>query len=252
MKQDRSDDLTGVAVIGMVGRFPGAPDLETFWQNIRDGRESVSSFAAGELDTFGLPPGAAESPTYVKARGIIDGFDQFDPGFFSYSARDALLMDPQQRLFLESCWEALERAGYEPRTYKGLIGVYGGATASSYLSYLYSHLDLLPGPDPLAIAIGNELPFLTTRVSYKLDLKGPSCPVQTACSTSLVAVHLACQGLLNAECDMALAGGVSLRVPQKSGYWYQEDTSCRRTGIAARSMPRPTGPYSATASASSC
>ena len=225
MKHD-SEELatTGVAVIGMVGRFPGAPDLDTFWRNIRDARETISVFAGDELDPYGLPAGADGNPSYVKARGIIDGVDLFDPGFFGYSGRDAILMDPQQRLFLESCWEALEHAGYHPRSYKGLIGVYGGATQSSYQPYLYAHVDLLPSPDPLAIAIANELPFLTTRVSYKLDLKGPSCPVQTACSTSLVAVHLACQGLLNGECDMALAGGVSLRLPQRAGYWYQEES----------------------------
>ena len=224
--KEPNDDLTatGVAVIGMVGRFPGAPDVDSYWRNIRDGRETISLFGADELDTFGLPEGAANNPAYVKARGIIDDVDCFDPAFFGYNGRDAILMDPQQRLFLQSCWEALERAGYEPRSYKGLIGVYGGATASSYQQYLYAHLDLLPSPDPLTIAIANELPFLTTRVSYKLDLRGPSCPVQTACSTSLVAVHLACQGLLNAECDIALAGGVSLRLPQRAGYWYQEES----------------------------
>jgi acyl transferase domain-containing protein len=224
MNADRDELMTGgIAIVGMAGRFPGARDLDTFWRNICAGAESISMFSDEEIDAFGLDPQSLKNPAYIKARGIIDDVELFDPGFFGYGARDALLMDPQHRLFLEACWEALERAGYDPRLYKGLVGVYGGATSSSYQSYLYAHLDLLPNPDPMSIAIANELPFLTTRVSYKLDLKGPSCPVQTACSTSLVAVHLACQGLLNAECDMALAGGVSLRVPQKTGYWYQEE-----------------------------
>ncbi|HET7695321.1 MAG TPA: SDR family oxidoreductase [Vicinamibacterales bacterium] len=225
MSDERDETLShGIAIVGMVGRFPGARDLETFWRNICDGKETISFFADEELDPFGLDPAVLRHPSYVKAKGIIDGVEQFDPAFFGYSGRDALLMDPQHRLFLECCWEALETAGYDPRAVKGLIGVYAGATQSSYQPYLYAHYDLLPNPDALSIAIANDLPFLTTRVSYKLDLKGPSCPVTTACSTSLVAIHLACQGLLNAECDLALAGGASLRIPQKAGYFYQEES----------------------------
>jgi acyl transferase domain-containing protein/acyl carrier protein len=214
--------VAGVAVIGMVGRFPGANDLDTFWRNIRDGVESITHFTDEQLQTAGVDPQTLKNPSYVKARGVIDGVDQFDAGFFGYSNRDALVMDPQQRLFLQCAWEALEDAGYDPRSYRGLVGVYGGSTASSYQNLLYANFGAL-NTDGMSIAIGNELPFLTTRVSFKLDLKGPSCPVQTACSTSLVAVHLACQGLLNAECDMALAGGVSLRLPQQAGYVYQEE-----------------------------
>src|SRR5262245_13368961 len=212
----------GVAIIGMTGRFPGANDLDTYWRNIRDGVESITFFADEQLRAHGADAGALSNPDFVKARGIVDNVDLFDAGFFGYSHRDALLMDPQQRLFLQCAWEALEAAGYDPRVYRGLVGVYGGATASSYQQFLFDNYQALGG-DGLAMAIGNELPFLTTRVSYKLGLKGPSCPVQTACSTSLVAVHLACQGLLNAECDMALAGGVSLRLPQQTGYLYQEE-----------------------------
>jgi acyl transferase domain-containing protein len=212
----------GVAIIGMTGRFPGANNLDAYWRNIRDGVESITVFADEQLRANGADAGVLSNPNYVKARGIVDNVDLFDAGFFGYSHRDAMLMDPQQRLFLQSAWEALEAAGYDPRSYRGLIGVYGGATASSYQQFLFNNFHALGG-DGLAMAIGNELPFLTTRVSYKLDLKGPSCPVQTACSTSLVAVHLACQGLLNAECDMALAGGVSLRLPQEAGYFYQDE-----------------------------
>jgi acyl transferase domain-containing protein len=215
-------NLGGVAIIGMVGRFPGASDLETYWRNIRQGIETVTHFQDERLVKAGVPQGLLSHPAYVKARGVVDDIDMFDPSFFGYSARDAVVMDPQQRLFLQCCWEGLETAGYDPRAYQGLIGVYGGATASSYQGMVWANLDALK-VDGMSAAIGNELPFLTTRVSYKLDLKGPSCPVQTACSTSLVAVHLACQGLLNAECDMALAGGVSLRVPQEAGYVYQEE-----------------------------
>jgi acyl transferase domain-containing protein len=214
--------ISGVAVIGMVGRFPGANDLDTFWRNIRDGVESITFFSDEQMAAAGTDTELMKNPSFVKARGTVDEIDQFDAGFFGYSNRDALLMDPQQRLFLQCAWEALEDAGYDPRSYRGLVGVYGGSTASSYQNLLYANFAQL-NADGLSIAIANELPFLTTRVSYKLDLKGPSCPVQTACSTSLVAVHLACQGLLNAECDMALAGGVSLRLPQEAGYFYQEE-----------------------------
>jgi acyl transferase domain-containing protein len=219
-----SNPPSGIAVIGMVGRFPGARDLDAYWRIIRDGAETISSFTDEQLIACGYDPQLVGQSTFVKARGIVEDIDLFDAPFFGYSHREALLMDPQQRLFLQLSWEALEAAGYDPKLYRGLIGVYGGSTASSYQPILYANPDGLGGADGLSIAIGNELPFLTTRVSYKLDLKGPSCPVQTACSTSLVAVHLACQGLLNAECDMALAGGVSLRLPQESGYFYQEES----------------------------
>ncbi len=223
MSDDR-DELGGIAIVGMVGRFPGAGDLETFWRNICDGTESITQFADQDVDTTDLDPSLLQERAYVKARGVVEGIEMFDPAFFGLSGREALLMDPQQRLFMECCWEALEGAGYDPRVFRGPIGVYGGATLSSYQTHLYAHLDLLPNPDPLAIAMGTELPYMTARVSYKLDLKGPSFPVQTACSTSLVAVHLACQALLNGECDLALAGAASLRLPQNSGYWYQEDS----------------------------
>jgi phthiocerol/phenolphthiocerol synthesis type-I polyketide synthase E len=223
MSGDR-DELGGIAIVGMVGRFPGAGDLDTFWRNICDATESITTFADGEIDTAGLDPAILKHPSYVKARGVLDGIEMFDAAFFGISAREALVLDPQARLFIECCWEALEQAGCDPRAFGGPIGVYGGATLSSYQPHLLAHLDLLPNPDVLAIAMGNELPYLTTRVSYKLDLKGPSFPVQTACSTSLVAVHLACQALLNGECDLALAGAASVRLPQNSGYWYQEDS----------------------------
>src|SRR3954465_8273486 len=198
-QDDQADDATspctGVAVIGMVGRFPGARDLDAYWRNIRDGAETITFFTDEQLQAAGADPQLLKYPGYVKARGTIDDIELFDAAFFGYSHRDALLMDPQQRMFLQCSWEALEAAGYDPKNYRGLIGVYGGATTSSYQPLLYANLESLGGADGLAIATGNDLPFFTTRVSYKLDLKGPSCPVQTACSTSLVAVHLACQGL---------------------------------------------------------
>ena len=220
-ENDHNRSGTGVAIIGMVGRFPGAPDLDTYWRNLRDGAETITRFERPGAPSGGILPAWFDDPSYVPSRGTLDGVDLFDASFFGYSPREATIMDPQQRLFLECAWEALESAGYDPKSYKGLIGVYGGCTASSYMPLVYADPHALAQSDGLAIAIGNEIAFLTTRVSYKLDLRGPSCPVQTACSTSLVALHLACQGLLNAECDMAIAGGVSVRLPQEAGYTYQ-------------------------------
>src|SRR5262245_45236006 len=167
-QSETNDNLPSgaVAIIGMVGRFPGANDLETYWRNIRDGVETITHFTEERLQKV-ISPALLQHPSYVKARGIVEGIDQFDPAFCGYSARDAVVMDPQQRVFLQCAWEALENAGYDPRAYQGLIGVYGGSTASSYQNFVWSNLEALGG-DVLSVAIGNELPFLTTRVSYKL------------------------------------------------------------------------------------
>jgi acyl transferase domain-containing protein len=183
LKEDVGPLTSGVAIVGMAGRFPGAPDLDTFWRNIRDGVESIATFTDEQVLATGVDPGVLQNPAYVRARGVLNDVVDFDATFFGYSARDALVMDPQQRLFLECAWQALESAGYDPRQFRRLIGVYGGASPSTYFRHLYANYDALGDIDGLTIAIGNDLPFLTTRVSYKLDLKGPSCPVQTACST---------------------------------------------------------------------
>lgn len=218
-----STDYTGleVAIIGMVGRFPGAKTIDQFWQNLRNGVESISFFSDSELEASGIGSSVIKDPTYVKAKGILEDIDLFDASFFNYSPREAEIIDPQQRLFLESAWEALESAGYDSEQYGGLIGVYAGLGMNTYLANLFSNSDLINSAGGLQIGIGSDKDFLTTRVSYKLNLKGPSIVVQAACATSLVAVHLASQGLLNGECDMALAGGVTLGVPNKTGYFYK-------------------------------
>jgi acyl transferase domain-containing protein/acyl carrier protein len=212
-----------IAIIGMAGRFPGAQDIEALWRNLRDGVESIAFFSNAELTSLGIDPSVLNDPQYVKAKGILEDVDLFAASFFGISPREAQLMDPQHRLFLECAWEALEHAGYDAEQYQGSIGVYAGASLSSYLWHnLYpnsDHTDLGPGSQS---KIGNDKDFLATRVSYKFNLRGPSVVVQTASSTSLVAVHLACQSLLSGECDVALAGGVSISVPQKEGYVYLE------------------------------
>src|SRR5579885_2469998 len=211
-----------IAIIGMSGRFPGAANLEQFWYNLRDGIESIRFFSDEELLAAGVDPELLRDPNYVKARPVLDDIEHFDAAFFGYSPREAALTDPQHRLFLECCWQALEQAAYDPYTYDGLIGVFGGTNISTYLLSLASDPDMLQSIDDYQLVIGNDKDSLTTSVSYKFNLKGPSFAVQTFCSTSLVAVHLACQSLLHAECDLALAGGVSIRVPSITGYLYQE------------------------------
>lgn len=235
----RSSSESDVAVIGMAGRFPGAADLDEFWRNVREGMECISFFAPDELRMSGIPAFLSENAAYVPARAVIDGLELFEPGFFGFSPRDASYMDPQHRLFLECAWEAMEDAGYDSHRYDGAIGVYAGASTNSYLIAVLSHADLVAAINDFQTIVGNDKDFLATRVSYHLNLRGPSINVQTACSTSLVAVHLACQSLLTGECDMALAGGVSVRVPQRSGYLYQrggilsEDGHCRAFDAAA-------------------
>ena len=216
----RAGTAEGIAIIGMAGRFPGARTVEEYWQNLSDGVESISFFSPEELEAAGVDPRVAQSPSYVRAASVIDDIDRFDASFFGYSPREASLIDPQHRLFLECAWHALETAGYNPKTFAGAIGVYAGLAANSYLAFAHMLGNLTEGV--LARFIANSADFLATRVSYKLNLRGPSITLQTACSTSLVAVHLACQSLLSGECDLTLAGGVSIKVAPAPGYFYQE------------------------------
>ncbi|MDZ8136603.1 MAG: SDR family oxidoreductase [Nostoc sp. DedQUE04] len=213
-------DNLDIAIIGMVGRFPGAKNIDEYWQNLRNGIESITFFSDEELQKLGIEATVLSDPDYIKAKPIIEDIELFDASFFGFNPREAEVIDPQHRLFLESAWEALENAGYANA--EGSIGVYAGSSISAYLFNLYSNPDVVESAGQLLI-IGNDKDHLSTRVSYKLNLKGPSCTIQTACSTSLVAIHIACQNLLNSECDMALAGGVSINLPHKSGYKYQEN-----------------------------
>jgi phthiocerol/phenolphthiocerol synthesis type-I polyketide synthase E len=221
----RSDHTTGleIAVIGMAGRFPGAPSVDAFWQNLRDGVESITFFSDHELASAGVGAATLQDTAYVKAGAVLEDIELFDAAFFGYNPREAEILDPQQRLFLECAWESLEHAGYDTESYTGRIGVYASASINTYLlSNLYPNLDLTGSIEDYQIMLENGNDFLTTRVSYKLNLQGPSVVVQTACSSSLVAVHLACRSLLSNESDMALAGGVSIRAPQQAGYLYHE------------------------------
>lgn len=212
-----------VAIIGMAGKFPGAGSVSEFWKLLTQGTEAITYFSDEELLEAGVDPVLLKDPNYVKSRCIINDEDKFDAYFFDFAPYETELMDPQHRLFLETAWTALEDAGYDGDQYEGLIGLFGGVSMNTYLySYLSSRKGFISSAEGYQLAIGNDKDFLTTRTSYKLNLKGPSVDVQTACSTSLVAVHIACQNLLNFSCDMAMAGGVSVAIPQKQGYYYQE------------------------------
>ena len=233
-------EAQGIAVIGMAARFPGAPDAARFWENVRDGRESISRFTAEELAAAGVAPAEAADPRYVPAKGVLAGADRFDAAFFGFTPREAEVMDPQHRVFLECAWEALEDAGCVPRRFAGRIGVWAGCGAGGYLiENLLPAREQLQAVGALQVMLLNDRDFLASRASWTLDLRGPSVTVQTACSPALVAVHTACQSLLGGECDVALAGGVSISVPLAGGYLFQEggvmspDGHCRAFDAAA-------------------
>ncbi|MEM7581914.1 MAG: SDR family NAD(P)-dependent oxidoreductase [Acidobacteriota bacterium] len=226
----RQDSDQDVAIVGMAGRFPGAADVDELWQNLRDGVESVRFFSDEELLAAGVAPELLEDPLYVRAGSVVDGIDLFDARLFGYSPREAEIMDPQQRLFLECAWEALETAACDPRRYPGRIGAFAGSNLSTYLLKLHADPEVAASLNMLQAILGNDKDALTTRVSYKLDLTGPSIAVQTFCSTSLVAVHMAARSLLDGDCDAALAGGIRIVVPSEQGYLYEERGIAPRDG----------------------
>ena len=228
-----SIEPTDIAIVGMAGRFPGARDLETFWDLVVSGKNAFSRLSQDQLRAVGVPADVRNNPSYVPVAGLLEDVEGFDAEFFDIGPRDAALMDPQHRHFLECCWEALEDAGHVPSKFSGSIGVYAGSGMNGYLVN-----NLLPNKDlvePLGLFAvrhtSNDKDFLSTGVSYRLNLRGPSVNVQTACSTSLVALHIAAQGLIAGECDMALAGGVTIEVPHAQGYLYREGEVLSRDGV---------------------
>ena len=241
-----------VAIVGMAGRFPAAANVGELWRTLLAGEENITFWDRETLRRAGVADEILDRPEHVAAKGLVAGTDQFDAEFFGLSPREAEVMDPQVRLFLETCWQAAEDAGYDIRGFGadggGRAGVYGGSNISSYLlSNLMSRPDLVAQVGELQVRITNDKDGLATWTAYKLDLRGPCVTVQTACSTSLVAVHLASQGLLDGECDLALAGGVGLSFPLEQGYFYQEggilsaDGHCRPFDAAADGTVPGTG-----------
>ena len=213
-----------IAIVGMGLHVPGANSPDKFWENVRDGVESVTFLTDEELLAAGVTPDELNDPNYVRAGAFLEGLADFDPEFFGLSAKDGAVMDPQHRHFLECCWEALEHANMPPSKFDGAVAVFGGCGMGSYFTQnLANNRELMDSMGYFLVRhTGNDKDFLSTRVSYALNLRGPAVNVQTACSTSLVAAHLACQSLLSGECDLALAGGVTIELPQPRGYLYRE------------------------------
>ncbi|WP_073816529.1 type I polyketide synthase [Kitasatospora sp. CB01950] len=208
-----------IAVVGLGGRLPGAPTIDAFWQNTRDGVESISHFTSEQLTEVGWPKEMITHPDYVPAAGVIENADHFDADFFGYTREQAEISDPQQRIFAETVWHTLEDTGHDPARFNGAIGVYAGQFANKYLPLnLLANARFRGSMSAFSARPYNDKDFLATRAAYLCDLRGPAMTVQSACSTSLVAIHLACQALLGHECDMALAGGVALPIPLIGGY----------------------------------
>ena len=242
MYQPQPRELTGaeIAVVGMAGRFPGAPGVDALWRNLVEGVEGIRRFTADELRDAGIPDAVIADPAYVPAGGWLAEADHFDAAFFRYTPREAEITDPQQRLFLECAWAALEDAGYAPSKITVPTGVYAGTSQSVYwIENLLPNRALLAGGAAYDAMVGNDKDYLASRVAYKLGLRGPALGVQTACSTSLVAVHVACRALLGGECDLALAGGASVHNVKPRGYFYRDgaifspDGHCRAFDASA-------------------
>ncbi|WP_299609877.1 type I polyketide synthase [uncultured Tateyamaria sp.] len=216
--------MTDIAIIGMAAHLPGADSIEAYWDNLKNGVESIRHYSREELLAAGEAPHLVERPDYVPAAAPLDGFETFDADFFGLSPKEAAIMDPQHRQFLEVAWEALENAGHPPSKAKGPIGIYAGCGMGSYFYFnICSNRDLVDDVGMFLLRhTGNDKDFLSTRVSHIFDMKGPSVNVQTACSTSLVATHYAVQALLADDCDTAIAGGVTIELPQHRGYLYKE------------------------------
>lgn len=211
-----------IAIVGMSARFPGAEDTTMFWQNLLDGVETISTFTEEELRTSGIEEEMIASPNYIRRRGILGNAEFFDANFFNITPRDAEIMDPQHRVFLECSWHAFEDAGYVPATYPGKVGVFGGTGTAWHLNKVNAHPEVQKYVSGASVVTNNDKDYVTTRVSYKLNLKGPSVNVQTACSTAMVSVVMGINSLLNGESDLIVAGGVSLDTPERRGYQYMQ------------------------------
>ncbi|GLT18781.1 polyketide synthase [Vibrio zhanjiangensis] len=211
-----------IAIIGMSGRFPGAEDISTFWSNLAEGLETITTFSEQELRASGVDEELIASPHYIPRRGILGNAEHFDAHFFDITPRDAEIMDPQHRAFLECSWHAFEDAGYVPASYPGKVGVFGGTGTAWHLNKVHSHPGVTQFASGASVVTNNDKDYVTTRVSYKLNLKGPSVNVQTACSTAMVAVVMGINSLLSGESDLVVAGGVSIDTPERRGYRYMQ------------------------------
>ncbi|MCP4294857.1 MAG: non-ribosomal peptide synthetase, partial [Proteobacteria bacterium] len=212
-----------IAIIGMAGRFPGASNIDEFWENLKNGTESITTFTKDELLKEGIPDDIIEDSNYVPSKGYLKDSDLFDAHFFDFNPRDAELTDPQHRIFLQVAFTAIEHAGYDYKQIDNPVGVFASTGFSSYLQQNIGNESSVQDRDFHQVMIGNDKDFIATRVAYKLNLTGPAQTIQTACSSSLVNVNYACESLNSHNCDMALAGGVNITMPLKSGYLYSQD-----------------------------
>jgi phthiocerol/phenolphthiocerol synthesis type-I polyketide synthase E len=222
MDTNMTDNSNKIAIIGMSCRLPGANTIDQFWSNLVNGVESLTSFTDDELRAAGVDESLIHSPNYVRSRGIINGAEYFDAAFFDVTPRDAEIMDPQHRIFMECAWHALEDAGYDPEKSKARIGVFGGTGVSWHLNSTTNNPEVVKYASGTSIVTSNDKDYVATRVSYKFNLKGPSLTVQSACSTSMSAIVLGVSSLLNYQSDMVLAGGATIELPERRGYLYQE------------------------------
>jgi amino acid adenylation domain-containing protein len=243
MNPVENDNSNSIAIVGMAGRFPGANNIGEFWENLAAGKNSITQFSDGQLSASGYDPKTLrELPGYVAARGVIDKPEWFDRAFFGIPPKEAEVMDPQHRVFLEVAWDALEDAGCDTSRYEGLVGVFGGMSNNTYYPFFVrQRRDLMDAVGVVSAVIANEKDFLATRLAYKLNLRGPALNIQTACSSSLVTVCVACQNLLTHQCDLALAGGASLTFPQMRGYFYQDGSMTSSDGWCRPFDARATG-----------
>ncbi len=226
-----------IAVVGMAARLPGAKTVSAFWDNLRRGEESIVTLSEDDLLAEGISEKALANHAYVRRAALLDGIAEFDADFFGFTPQTARMTDPQHRLFLQAAWHAIEDAGYDPAQIEGSVGVYATSTTSGYLLH-----NIMSNHDPNVIigqgvtfemvnlSLQNDKDYLATKVAHQFNLRGPALSVQTACSSALVAVHLACQSILNGECEMALAGGASLRIPHHVGYWHEPGSMVSATG----------------------
>jgi acyl transferase domain-containing protein len=222
-----------IAIIGMAGRFPGASSITEYWENLRDGVSSIRARTDEELLAAGVTPEELADPAYVRVCPMLADVDQFDARFFGLNPRDAAVMDPAHRHFMEVAWEALEHAGQAARPEEGAVGVFATSGAPYYLmDNVRRNADLLKSMGEFPVRhTNNDMNFLATRVSYELDLRGPSINIQTACSSALVAVHMACESIRRGECTMALAGGSTVNVPHGHGYMYRDGEILSPDGV---------------------
>ncbi|MEX2601490.1 MAG: polyketide synthase, partial [Balneolaceae bacterium] len=238
--KDLNDAPESIAIVGMSLRVPGADSLETFWKNLRDGRETITFFTDEELRSAGVDEATLSSPEYVKAMGRLEDVEMFDARFFDMTPKEAEILDPQHRVLMEGVWRALEHAAIDPERYPGRIGLYAGVGFNSYLiHHILSSPELLESAGAWQLSLNNDKDFAPTRIAYKLNLQGPAVSISTACSTSLVSTVMAAQSLLAYQCDTAIAGGCSIHLPQDQGYEYMKggtvspDGHCRPFDVDA-------------------